>query len=36
MTTIKFDKKLICGPEFVAVRIIENCDDIKVGSIWLP
>lgn len=36
MTTIDFDKKLVCGPEYVAVRIIENCDDLKVGSIWLP
>lgn len=36
MTTLEFDKKLNCGPEFVAVRIIENCEDLKVGSIWLP
>jgi hypothetical protein len=36
MTTIEFDKKLICGPEFVAVRIIENCEDLKIGNIWLP
>lgn len=36
MTTIEFDKKLKCGPEYVAVRIIENCEDLKVGSIWLP
>ena len=36
MTTIDFDKKLVCGPEFVAVRIVDNCEDLKVGSIWLP
>ena len=36
MTTIEFDKKLDCGPEFVAVRIINNSEDLKVGSIWLP
>lgn len=36
MTTIEFDKKLTCGPEFVAIRIIENCEDLKVGNIWLP
>ena len=36
MNQIKFDKKCKCGPEFVCVRIIENCDDLKVGSIWLP
>lgn len=36
MTTIDFDKKLVCGPEFVAVRIIDNCEDLKVGNIWLP
>ena len=35
MTTIKFDKKLECGPEYVAVRIIENCEELKVGNIWL-
>lgn len=26
----------MCGPEYVSVRIIENCDELKVGSIWLP
>lgn len=36
MTTLEFDKKLKCGPEFVAVRILENCEDLKVGSIYLP
>lgn len=36
MTTIEFDKKVVCGPEFVAVRILENCDELQIGSIWLP
>lgn len=36
MTTIEFNKKLTCGPEYVSVRIIENCEDLKIGSIWLP
>ena len=36
MNHIQFDKKLICGPEFVAVRIIENSDELKVGNIWMP
>lgn len=36
MTIIDFDKKLICGPEYVAVRIIDNCEELKIGSIWLP
>lgn len=36
MTTLKFDKKVECGPEFVALRILENCDQLKVGNIWLP
>ena len=36
MTTLQFDKKVECGPEFVALRILENCDQLKVGNIWLP
>ena len=36
MTTLKFDKKVECGPEFVALRILENCDNLKVGDIWMP
>lgn len=36
MNLITFDKKCICGPEFVCVRIIENCDNLKVGDIYLP
>ena len=36
MNQIQFDKKCKCGPEFVCVRILENCDELKVGSIWLP
>lgn len=35
MNTIKFDKKLKCGPEYVAVRILDNADDMKVGQIYL-
>ena len=35
MTTIEFDKKVKCGPEFVALRIVDNCDDLKVGDILL-
>ena len=36
MTTTQFDEKVECGNDFVAVRIIENCDDLKVGNIYLP
>ena len=35
MTTIEFDKRVECGPEFVALRVIENCDQLKVGGIWM-
>lgn len=36
MDTIEFDKKVVCGPEFVALRIIQNNDEMKSGNIWLP
>lgn len=36
MTHIEFDKKCKCGPKFVCVRILENCENLKVGNIWLP
>ena len=36
MNITKFDKKCKCCPDFVAVRIIDNCDELKVGSIYLP
>ena len=36
MNLIQFDKKCKCGPEFVCVRILENCDELKVGNIYLP
>ena len=36
MNVIQFDKKCKCGSEFVCVRILENCDNLKVGGIWLP
>ena len=36
MTTTNFDKKVNCGNDFVAVKIIENCEELKIGSIYLP
>lgn len=36
MTTIEFDKKLKCGSDFVAVRVISNDDELVVGGIYLP
>lgn len=36
MTLIQFDKKCKCGAEFVCVKILDNCDTLKVGNIWLP
>lgn len=36
MTNIKFDKKLTCGPDFVAVTILENGEQQKYGNIILP
>ena len=36
MNYTEFDKKCKCGPEFVCVRIIEKCDQLKVGNVWLP
>lgn len=36
MNLIKFDKKCKCGPEFVCVRILDNCDELKIGNIYLP
>lgn len=36
MTTIEFDKKLKCGNDFVAVRVLSNDDEISVGGIYLP
>jgi co-chaperonin GroES (HSP10) len=35
MNTIEFDKKVKCGPEFVALRIIDNGEQLKVGNIWM-
>ena len=35
MTTIKFDKKCVCGPEFVCIRIIDNCENLEVDGIVL-
>ena len=36
MNTIKFDEKVQCGPEFVALRIIDNLEDMQIDGIWLP
>lgn len=36
MTTIEFDKKVKCNAKFVAVRILDNNDEIKVGNIYMP
>lgn len=36
MTTTDFNKRVQCGNDYVAVRIIENCDELKIGSIYLP
>ena len=36
MTTTNFEKKVDCGNDFVAVKIIENCEELKVGNIYLP
>lgn len=33
MTNVEFDEKVKCGSEYVAVRIIENCDELKIGNI---
>lgn len=36
MTTIKFDKRLKCGNDFVAVEVIDVQNTMKVGNIVLP
>ena len=36
MTTIKFDKKLKCGNEFVAVKVLVNDEELNIGGIYLP
>jgi len=33
MTNVEFNEKVKCGSEYVAVRIIENCDELKIGNI---
>lgn len=35
MNQIEFDKKCKCGNDFVCVRIIDNCNVLKIGDIWL-
>ena len=36
MTTIKFDKKLKCGNDYVAVRVIDVMNEVKIGNLYLP
>lgn len=36
MNTVEFDEKVECGPEFVALRILDNLEDLQVGGVWLP
>ena len=36
MTTIQFDKKLKCGNDFVAVRVLDVQNEMKVGNVYLP
>lgn len=36
MTTLKFDKKLTCGNDFVAIEVIDTQDEIVAGGIYLP
>lgn len=36
MTTIKFDKKLKCGSDFVAVEVLDVLNELKVGNLYLP
>ena len=36
MTTIKFDKKLTCGKDYVAVTVLDVQNESKVGNIYLP
>lgn len=36
MNTIEFNKKLTCGNDFVAVEVIDTCETLKCGSIWVP
>ena len=36
MTTIQFDKKLICGNDFVAVEVLDVLNEVKVGNVYLP
>lgn len=36
MTTIKFDKKLKCGNDYVAVTVLDVQNEMKVGNVYLP
>ena len=36
MGIIQFDKKVKCGPEFVALRVIDKIENLKMGDIYIP
>ena len=36
MTNTEFNKIVTCGNDFVAVKIIENCENLQIGNIYLP
>ena len=36
MTTIEFNKKLHCGNDFVAVKVLGTDDDLCINGIYLP
>lgn len=36
MGIIQFDKKVKCGPEFVALRMIDKINTLKMGDIYIP
>lgn len=36
MGIIAFDKKVKCGPEFVALRILDKIENLNMGEIYIP
>lgn len=36
MPTVEFDEKVVCNDKFIAVRVLDNLDELKVGDIYLP
>ena len=36
MGIIAFDKKVKCGPEFVALRILDKIENLNMGGIYIP